>query len=93
MSARRPRLTEPVIVHQSWANRRHDALVVSLSTFKDINIIDVRKHSMSRDGRLLPTTKGIALKVTRLPDLLKAITKAVERARELGLIDSDEAAI
>jgi hypothetical protein len=88
---RRPRLDEPVIVSREWLNRQHDALVVTLSTFNDINIIDVRKHSMSR-GKLVPTPKGIAMKVTRLQDLLKAITKAVERARELGLIDSDEAA-
>jgi hypothetical protein len=88
----RPKLSEPVIVHRCWVNRQHDALIVSLSTFQDTNIVDVRKHSMTRDGRLVPTAKGIALKVTRLPDLLKAITKAVERARELGLLDSDEAA-
>jgi Transcriptional Coactivator p15 (PC4) len=89
--SKRPRLAEPVIVHQCWANRRHDALVVSLSTFKDINIIDVRKHSMSKDGRLQPTPKGIALKVTRLPDLLEGVKKAVKKAHELGLIDDDGA--
>ncbi len=88
---RRPRLDEPVIVSREWINRQHDAFVLSLSTFNDVNIVDLRKHSMSR-GKLVPTPKGIAMKVTRLPDLLKAVTLAVKRARELGLIDSDEAA-
>jgi hypothetical protein len=91
MPRRRPRLDEPVIVSRDWLNRQHDALVVSLSTYNDINIVDVRKHSMSQ-GKLVPTPKGIAMKVTRLADLLKAVTLAVKRARELGLIDGDEAA-
>jgi hypothetical protein len=56
---RRPRLDEPVIVSRDWLNRQHDALVVTLSTFNDINIIDVRKHSMSR-GKLVPTPKATA---------------------------------
>jgi hypothetical protein len=88
---KRPRLDEAVIVSSEWINRQHDALVVSLSTFNDINIVDVRKHSMSH-GKLVPTPKGIAMKVTRLPDLLKAVTKAVKRARELGLIDDEATA-
>jgi hypothetical protein len=91
MPRRRPRLDEPVIVSREWINRQHDALVVSLSTFNDVNIVDVRKHAMSH-GKLVPTSKGIAMKVTRLPDLLKAVAKALDRARELGLIDNDEAA-
>ena len=85
----RPTLPEPVIVHKDWINRRHDALIVSLSTFKDTNIVDVRKHSMSSDGRLLPTQKGIAMQITRLRDLGKAIDKAIKRAIELGLIDDE----
>jgi hypothetical protein len=92
MAARKNKLAEPVVVHRSWVNRRHDALVVSLSTFNDINIVDVRKHSMNAAGQLVPTPKGIALKVTRLRDLHKAIDKALRRAEELGLIASGEAA-
>ena len=88
----RPKLAEPVIVDRCWVNRQHDALVITLSTFNDINLVDIRKHSMTRDGKLVPTPKGIALKVTRLPDLMKAVTKALKRARELGLLDDEAAA-
>lgn len=87
MGARKPELAEPVIVDQFWANRRHDAIVVDLSTYQGHNLIGVRKHAMSRDGKLVPTAKGVAIKVTRLPDLAKAINKALEKARELGLLD------
>jgi Transcriptional Coactivator p15 (PC4) len=92
MSARRPTLDEPVIVHQFWKNRKHDAIVVSLSTYEGRNLIDVRQHFMTKDGKLAPTSKGVAMVVLRLPDLAKAINKAVSKARELGLLDDEERA-
>jgi hypothetical protein len=90
MGASRPELPEPVVVDQAWLNRRHDALVVTLSTFKGHNIIDVRKHVMNREGKLVPTGKGVAMTVTRLPELLKAIQKALSKARDLGLLDGED---
>ncbi|SDJ43765.1 Transcriptional Coactivator p15 (PC4) [Bradyrhizobium sp. Rc2d] len=87
MAKRTPELAEPIVVDQFWANRRHDAIVVDLSTYQGHNLVNVRKHAMSREGKLVPTAKGLAIKVTRLPDLAKAINKAVEKARELGLLD------
>jgi hypothetical protein len=82
-------LPEPVEIAKFWKNRRHDAIVVSLSTYEGKNIVDVRMHAM-KEGRLLPTTKGVAMMVLRLPDLAKAITKALARAQELGLLEADE---
>ncbi len=87
----RPTLDEPVIVHQFWKNRKHDAIVVSLSTFEGRNLIDLRQHYMTKDGKLAPTQKGLAMVVLRLPDLAKAITKALAKALELGLLDDDGA--
>jgi hypothetical protein len=89
---RGPKLSEPVTVESFWANRAHDACVVTLSTFKNHNLIDIRKHSMNGTGQLVPTPKGIALTITRLPDLAKAIDKALRKARELGLLPQDEGA-
>ncbi|MCK1540651.1 transcriptional coactivator p15/PC4 family protein [Bradyrhizobium sp. 160] len=88
MGARKPELAEPVVVDQFWANRRHDAIITELSTYQGHNLINVRKHAMHRDGKLKPTPKGIAIKVTRLPDLAKAINKALAKAQELGLLDA-----
>jgi ABC-type amino acid transport substrate-binding protein len=84
---RKPQLTEPVIVERLWANRQHDAVYVTLSTFRDQNLVDIRKHSMDRSGKLVPTPKGFALKITRLPDLAKAVNKALTKAIELGLLN------
>jgi Transcriptional Coactivator p15 (PC4) len=83
-------LPEPVEIAKFWKNRRHDAIVVSLSTYEGKNLIDVRMHAM-KDGRLLPTPKGVAMVVLRLPELQKAVTKALAKARELGLLDDDGA--
>lgn len=88
---RKPQLPEPVIVDRLWANRHHDAVYVTLSTYRDQNLVDIRKHAMDSSGKLVPTTKGIALKITRLPDLVKAVNKALARAIELGLLNSGSA--
>jgi hypothetical protein len=86
---RKPQLQEPVIVERLWANRRHDAVYVTLSTFRDQNLVDIRKHAMDASGKLVPTTKGIALNVARLRDLQKAVDRAVRKAVELNLIKSE----
>ena len=46
---------------------------------------------MTKDGKLAPTHQGLAMVVLRLPDLAKAITKALAKALELGLLDDDGA--
>ncbi len=87
MSAR-VTLPEPVEIAKFWKNRRHDAIVVSLSTYEGKNIVDVRMHAMKK-GRLLPTPKGVAMVILRLPELAKAVTKALAKAKELGLLPDD----
>jgi len=88
MSARRPTLDEPLIIFKFWKNRKHDAIIVSLSTFEGKNLVDLRMHAM-KEGRLVPTPKGLAMVVRRLPDLAKAINNALRKAQELGLLDDD----
>jgi hypothetical protein len=87
-SRSRPTLAEPVTVDRFWKNRRHDAIVTTLSTFEGKNIVDVRTHEMNT-GRLVPTKRGVAVVILRLPDLAKAINKALKQARELGLLPPD----
>jgi hypothetical protein len=84
----RPTLAEPVTVARFWKNRQHDAIVTELSTFEGRNVVDVRQYVMSH-GRLVPTPKGISVVVLRLPDLAKAINRALKQARELGLLPPD----
>jgi Transcriptional Coactivator p15 (PC4) len=81
-------LPEPVPVDSFWRNRRHEAVVSTLSTYEGRNIFDIRIHAM-KNGRLVPTPKGVAIVVLRLPDLAKAINKALKQAHELGLLDDE----
>lgn len=88
--SRGPKLAEPVTIDSFWINRAHDACVLKVWTWKNHNLIDIRKHSMNRTGQLVPTPKGLSLKITRLPDLAKAIDKALRKARKLGLLADDD---
>jgi len=80
MSARGPTLPDAVQVDSFWRSRRHEAVVSTLSTFEGRIIFDVRIHEMQQ---------GVAVVVLRLPDLAKAITKALRKAQELGLLPDD----
>jgi Transcriptional Coactivator p15 (PC4) len=79
-------LTEPIVVAEFWANRRGESIRIQLREFEGVALVDVRKHYTGAEGKLLPTKKGLSLVIRRLPDLAAAITKALEKARELGLI-------
>jgi hypothetical protein len=86
MASRNP-LPEPIVIDRFWKNRRKDAVIIQLSSYEGHNLVDLRTHSMSSDGKLLPTKKGLAVSILRLPELAKAVNKALARARELGLVD------
>jgi hypothetical protein len=82
-------LPGPVEVAKFFKNRRKDVIVVSLSTYEGKNLVDVRQHFHNEQGQMRPTSKGVAMVVLRLPDLAKAVNKALAKARELGLIPDE----
>jgi hypothetical protein len=82
-------LPEPIEVAKFFKNRRKDVIVVSLSTYEGRNLIDIRQHFTNEQGQNRPTSKGVAMVVLRLPDLAKAVNKALAKAQELGLIDGE----
>jgi hypothetical protein len=88
MSRRIP-IPEPIIISRFWKNRRHDAVEVSLKSYLENNLCDVRIYTL-RAGVLEPTTKGISVVIARLPDLAKAINKAMAKAQQMGLLDPDK---
>jgi hypothetical protein len=83
---KRPPLTEPIIVADFWANRRGEAVRVQFREFEGHALIDLRRHYTAKDGKLAPTRKGLSIAVKHLPDLAVAIAKALNTARELGLL-------
>lgn len=92
MSAGRPKIPEPIIVDRFFKNRRRsDVIVTTLSTYENQNIVDVRQYFTNEQGQMRPTGKGVAMAIGRLAELHAAITKAVAKAKTLGLIDDDGA--
>jgi hypothetical protein len=80
-------LDEPIIIRQWWKNRAGEAVRVTLSTYADRNLVDLRTW-FTADGKLHPG-KGLAADVRHLPRLAAALTKAEAKATELGLITDD----
>jgi hypothetical protein len=90
--AARPTLPEPVVIAKFWKNRRRNESVhVSLSEYEGHCLINVRVYCTGSDGIDRPTPKGVAMGIGRLVELHAAITKAVSKAKSLGLIPDDGA--
>jgi hypothetical protein len=80
----------PVEIAKFWKNRRRNESVhVSLSEYEGHCLINVRVYCTGTDGIDRPTPKGLSLVVLRLPELAKAINKALAKAQELGLLPDD----
>jgi hypothetical protein len=65
---------------------------VTLSEYEGHSLINVRVYETGRDGIDRPTVKGISMAVGKLPALTDGLLKALAKARDLGLIDSEEKA-
>ena len=83
-------LAEPVVVARFWKNRRGESVQAALLSYEGRECFDIRQFYTSREGKHLPTTKGITILLLRLPELVDAVNKSLARARELGLIDAEK---
>jgi hypothetical protein len=83
-------LTEPIIIDRWWKNRAHDALYVRLAPYEGQSLLDIRVWITGSDGITKPT-KGLSCRVKHLPRLHAALTKALAKAKSLGLLDDDGA--
>jgi hypothetical protein len=91
MTRKPPPIPEPIQIGKFWKSRRRDKVfVVAIGPYKEHNIFSVREHVISTDGIMRPTTRGVAMVILRLPELAKAINRAVAKAKELGLLPQDE---
>ncbi len=86
-SVQRAIIPEPITIGEWWKNRRKELIRVRLSEYEGRALIDVRTWYGGDDGRLKPG-KGFAATIKHLPRLAHEITKALAKARELGLIDA-----
>lgn len=87
-SVPRTALTEPIVIAEWWKNRRKESIRVRLSEYEGHVLIDVRTWFGGDDGRLKPG-KGFCASIKHLPRLAAELTKALAKARELGLVDNE----
>jgi len=86
-------LSEPVTIAKFWKNRRRSESVrITLSEYEGQALINVRVYCTGTDGIDRPTTKGVAMGIRKLPELAAGLAKALDKARDLGLLDLAEAA-
>jgi Transcriptional Coactivator p15 (PC4) len=89
-------MTSPVVISIIAKNNR-ESVRIALDEFRGLNLIDIRVVAKLDDpsGGLVPTKKGVSLKIERLPELVAALQAAEAEARERGLlidIEEEEAA-
>jgi Transcriptional Coactivator p15 (PC4) len=90
MTANPPPLLEPFEIARWWKSRRRDiAIIVSLSAYEGVNIVNVREYFTDQAGCMRPSTRGLAMSVRRLPEFSRAVRLALEKSRSLGLLPEE----
>jgi hypothetical protein len=84
----RPTLAGLIEISKWWRTRGGEAIVVELTPWAGRTLIHVRTWH-SEAGRLKPG-KGFCCEAKHLPRLASALAKACSRARDPGLIASDD---
>lgn len=79
----------PIIVGVIGKNSREEVRVV-LDTFKGTNLVDVRVFApFSAAGVMMPSRKGISVRVDLLRSLILALQDAESTATNLGWIEGE----
>lgn len=82
-------MTDPVTVAVIGKNQREEVRVV-LDTFKGAQLVDMRVFAaFTASNIMMPTKKGLSLRVEMLPELIDALTQARDRAEAIGWIGGD----
>lgn len=78
-------MSSPVII-ASFPKNARETLRVSLDTYRDTNLLDVRVAIplTGHTGTLCPTAKGVSVNVALIPQLRAALADAEAKAREMG---------
>jgi hypothetical protein len=83
-------LTEPIEISKEWKSRqRKIAIIGSLRSYEGHNLYDLREYYTDQAGCMKPSTRGLCLSVRCLPELSRAVRRALEKARALNLLRED----
>jgi Transcriptional Coactivator p15 (PC4) len=86
-------ITEPIEIAKFWksARDRTKHVRVELSEYEGHPLVNIRVWQTGSDGTDRPTKQGIALAIRKLPELAAALNMAEAMARELRLLESEDA--
>jgi hypothetical protein len=89
-SKAKSKLEENVEIAEWLRNRRGQTVRVTLRAYNGHPLLDIRTWWIG-DDRAVHPGKGIPVRIKDLPQLTEAVTEALKRAQELGLLDSEGA--
>jgi hypothetical protein len=84
----KPATVYPIIVAE-WQRNSREIVRVALDRFNNRETIDIRSWWQDSEGNWRPGRGGLTLAVKHLPALAEGLADALQRARALGLIESN----
>lgn len=82
----RTALSEPILIERFWKTRAGASVEIRLKSYEGRAFLDVREYQTSTDGKSVPTKKGVTVAIPRIPELAHAVSKAYEKAIDIGLL-------
>ncbi|MCK1671247.1 PC4/YdbC family ssDNA-binding protein [Bradyrhizobium sp. 150] len=86
-----PKIAEPIEILKFWksARNRKQSIVMAIREFEGHTFLDCRLFGTNADGQSVPTQRGVTVGMARLEQFAAGAAKAVEKARELGLLKDE----
>jgi hypothetical protein len=83
-----PTLPGPIEIAKYWksARNRKQTTVIAIKQYEGHTFLDCRLFDTNGEGQSVPTARGLTVGMARLLEFEAAVSKAVRKARELGLI-------
>jgi hypothetical protein len=81
-------MTEPQLIAELQKNKR-ETLRLTLEKFQGPDLLNMRCWAENSDGSQIPTKSGLSIRVAMLAEFRRAIERAEQEARALGLLPSD----
>jgi hypothetical protein len=79
----------PHIIAKFWRNRSGEAIVIQVREFGGHVVLDTRVYEIDGAGKMKATSKGLSIGIAKLPELARAINRAVNVVRELELLEPE----
>ncbi|MBA2401499.1 MAG: hypothetical protein H0V72_22935 [Bradyrhizobium sp.] len=83
--------SENVVIARMWKSPRDrkNTIVISIKEYEGHRFLDCRVFGTNAEGQSIPSTKGVTVGMASLPQFHKAISAALVKAREMGLVKDD----